>query len=46
MAISLVTNWSSCMRLEPVAKPLFAWSYNAASANGQRGLKKWREKPG
>jgi hypothetical protein len=28
------------------AKPLFAWSYNASSAEGQRGRTKRREKPG
>jgi len=25
--------------LEPIAKPLFRWSHNDASAKGQRGLK-------
>jgi uncharacterized protein YndB with AHSA1/START domain len=31
--------------LEPVAKPLFRWSHDDASAKGHRGLKQLLEKP-
>ncbi|MFN8440663.1 MAG: SRPBCC family protein [Caldilineaceae bacterium] len=31
--------------LEPIAKPLFAWSHNDASRKGHLGLKKLLEKP-
>ena len=32
--------------LEPITKPLFAWSHNAVSAKGHRGLKKRLETHG
>jgi hypothetical protein len=31
--------------LEPIAKPLFAWSHQDASRKGHIGLKKLLEKP-